>query len=739
MRMLRARHPILFLVPILALALASCADSPVELLQPDAALEHSSDGSCDGDFHFGDNCTDPDGNPGTHLRLAHVNWVATENANEAEFTYTFGARRSFYGSLNVGDQRQFARVHMGNGFGLTPNFTVTFIDAASDWFEARATFRYQYAGPGPYTVYSEDCCRLSLSRGVWYHPNNPDHSTRIQGVVDFASAGSPATSIQPLVPCAPDAQCDFRVAATAPAGQAIQWRLATPFEMGSSASSHPSGASIDAETGLYSWNTTGATVSPDATDRTVYSTQVVMETVTGTGEVTSASAIDFLIEITGAGNAPPQWVRGPTPVDGATYDVLLGSSLSLDVEAMDSDVDDVVTLGALGVPANASFGGGSGNPVSSGLTFTPSAAQLGQNYVVNFVATDDRGASAPSLSIVLNVVELTNAEPTAVAGGPYTGQEGSPVSFDGTGSSDPDGDDLTYSWDFGDGNTGTGPTPSHTYADNGSYTVTLSVEDEEGATDENTTTATIDNVAPSVGSIADLPSDPVGVGTAVSLRAAFTDAGVLDTHSAVIDWGDGSTSAGSLSQGSGSGSVSGTHAYTAAGVYAVTVTVTDNDGDSGSSLYEYVVVFDPDGGFVTGGGWVDVPAASYTGDLAAAGPARFGFVSKYLPGRVEPDGSTQFQFRAAGLNFHSNDYDWLVISGPRAQYKGEGTLNRDGGYCFLLTATDGDVNGGDGLDRFRLKIWECDTDAIVFDNQMADADDADPTAVTQGSIVIHKK
>src|SRR2546425_798413 len=73
-----------------------------------------------------------------------------------------------------------------------------------------------------------------------------------------------------------------------------------------------------------------------------------------------------------------------------------------------------------------------------------------------------------------------NRPPTAAPGGPYGAPEGTVISFDGSGSTDLDGDALTYAWDFGDGTTATGVKPSHTYADNGSYTVTLTVTDARG-------------------------------------------------------------------------------------------------------------------------------------------------------------------------------------------------------------------------------------------------------------------
>ncbi|UCB42209.1 MAG: PKD domain-containing protein [Dehalococcoidales bacterium] len=82
-----------------------------------------------------------------------------------------------------------------------------------------------------------------------------------------------------------------------------------------------------------------------------------------------------------------------------------------------------------------------------------------------------------------------NEPPVADPSGPYSGEVGSPISFDGSGSSDQDGTIVSYDWDFGDGGMGTGVSPSYTYAASGVYTVTLTVTDNDGLTDTSATTA----------------------------------------------------------------------------------------------------------------------------------------------------------------------------------------------------------------------------------------------------------
>lgn len=144
---------------------------------------------------------------------------------------------------------------------------------------------------------------------------------------------------------------------------------------------------------------------------------------------------------------------------------------------------------------------------------------------------------------------------------------------------------------------------------------------------------------------------------------------------------------------------------------------------------------------MTGGGWINSPPGACllsNCTLDTTGKATFGFVSKYQKGANVPTGETQFQFKAGDLNFQSTTYQWLVVAGAKAQFKGEGTINGSGNYGFMLTAIDGAKSGGP--DKFRIKLWDKTSgDAVVYDNQMDAAEDSDTATELQGgSIVIHQ-
>jgi hypothetical protein len=135
--------------------------------------------------------------------------------------------------------------------------------------------------------------------------------------------------------------------------------------------------------------------------------------------------------------------------------------------------------------------------------------------------------------------------------------------------------------------------------------------------------------------------------------------------------------------------------------------------------------------------------AVLVGDRGSLTPRAIHRATRSNPATVEcHTGETEFQFQVASFDFHSSAYEWLVISGALAQYKGTGAVNGSGNYGFLLTATDGQVSGGGGVDKFGIKSWDNDAGgAIVYDNRLGTSDDvnsANPQAIAGGSIVIHK-
>lgn len=264
--------------------------------------------------------------------------------------------------------------------------------------------------------------------------------------------------------------------------------------------------------------------------------------------------------------------------------------------------------------------------------------------------------------------------------------------------------------------------------DVGSNSVTLTVTDVHGNASIGTARVTVVNLAPVINSVT--PSSVLfTINTPVTLAINFTDTNVVQ---ATINWDDGSTQA--ISNPDQVMNIP--HTYTAAGVYSIRVKVTDVCGLYQEYLFEYLVAYDPNGGFVTGGGWIESPAGASVQYPDAIGKASFGFVSKYQKGANTPTGNTEFQFKAGNLNFSSTSYQWLVVAGYKAQYKGVGTINGVGSYNFLITAIDGAKISSTSPDKFRIKITN--GTAVVYDNQMGVSDDSDAsTVLAGGSIVIH--
>ncbi|MGH7598664.1 MAG: laminin B domain-containing protein [bacterium] len=380
-----------------------------------------------------------------------------------------------------------------------------------------------------------------------------------------------------------------------------------------------------------------------------------------------------------------------------------------------------VDLSSAVSPAGGTFSG----PGVSGNMFDPAAAGTG-THLITYSFTDGNGCpNSASRNVTVNSLPTVTFNTV----GPF--YVSSPA-VDLSGSVLPAGGAFS-----GPGVSGNNFDPS--VAGVGTHTITYTFTSGNNCSNSKSQNVTVRACNPPVIVTIIVPVDPTLINTVINASADFTAECDNDDHSATWDWGDNTPpSPGAVDQTANK--VTGSHSYIAAGVYTVTLIVTDGAGNSGEgTATAFVVIYDPNAGFVTGGGWIMSPAGAYVADLSLTGKANFGFVSKYKKGKTIPDGNTEFNFKTGNLNFHSTVYEWLVIAGPNAKYKGSGTINNSGNYGFMLTARDGQVNGGGGVDRFRIKIWDKNNgDALVYDNQKNDPDDADATdAIEGGSITIH--
>jgi len=259
---------------------------------------------------------------------------------------------------------------------------------------------------------------------------------------------------------------------------------------------------------------------------------------------------------------------------------VLGNDTDLDSDPLTTILDSGSTHGLLALSLDGSF------------VYTPT---------LNYYGLDSFTYHASDGALGSNVVTVTiavNASPIVEAGPDQSANEGGQVVF--TGSFTDPGNLSTYNlaavdilWDFGDGFTATGTlNPTHTYADNGTFTVTLTVTDSLGAPGSDSLLVTVVNVAPSLPM---LPNLTVLPGETVTLTVDFSDPGWLDTHTVMIEWLPGQTQV--LDLAAGVLEFTASRAFSQEGNYLVTVTVIDKDGGSSSQSFtvdvKYFRVFMP--------------------------------------------------------------------------------------------------------------------------------------------------
>jgi PKD repeat protein len=271
-------------------------------------------------------------------------------------------------------------------------------------------------------------------------------------------------------------------------------------------------------------------------------------------------------------NVAPQGVSA-----GQNRTVNEGQSLTFSAAATDPGLDDSFSYLWR---VTADNGQVVSNGTAANFSFVP--ADSG-NYLVRLTVTDDDGGATSHTVFV----DALNVAPTVELGATITVAEGTPVVLNPT-VSDPAGanDTLSYAWTVTDGQgqvvaTGAGAPFQFTPADNGSYGVSLTVTDDDGASTTDTVTVQATNVAPVVTAGGNLL---VNEGSVFNLAGSFTDPG-MDTWLATVNYGDGVSEQLMLS----GQTFTASHVYADSGTYPVTVSLTDDDGATGIRNFSVTV------------------------------------------------------------------------------------------------------------------------------------------------------
>ncbi len=224
------------------------------------------------------------------------------------------------------------------------------------------------------------------------------------------------------------------------------------------------------------------------------------------------------------------------------------------------------------------------------------------------------------------------------------------VTFNATGSYDPDGNITSYFWDFGDNSTGTDNITTHSYADDGIYTVTLNVTDDDGLSDTFSVNVTVLNTPP----VANFTESAETAYAYVIITFNATDSYDPDGTISSYFWnfGDGTNATG----------VTTSHWYSAAGNYTVTLTVTDDDGATASANATKTILSN------------EPPVALFTDSAETVYTDEF--ITFNATGSYDPDGNITSYFWDFGDGTNATE---VIVSHAYAD---------DGLYMVTLTATD---------------------------------------------------
>ncbi|MBT6367876.1 PKD domain-containing protein, partial [Candidatus Woesearchaeota archaeon] len=316
-------------------------------------------------------------------------------------------------------------------------------------------------------------------------------------------------------------------------------------------------------------------------------------------------------------------------------------------------------------------------------TYSWDASTIDSDDVTFTVDADDGDDVGTDTSDAAFLVDNTN--PVADADVDQTVDESDVVTYafgatDGVVGSQFDDQADSFTVNFGDGTallvTDSLAGITHVYADDGVYTVRLTVTDDVGLTHFDEMDVTVNNVDPVVDAGSD---DETNEGTAISLASTFTDVGTADTHTATIDWGD----LGVLeSVNPATSPITNTHTYVDNGVYIVTVTVTDDDGGFSSDTLTVTVnnvaptvelLVPPEGDNVNGNVNVTWVISDPSNDTI------------YNILRYSGDSGATWTTLTSGY------HDYVTANGQQHTYMWDTTAVPDGLYNLRVVAQDNDL------------------------------------------------
>jgi hypothetical protein len=305
--------------------------------------------------------------------------------------------------------------------------------------------------------------------------------------------------------------------------------------------------------------------------------------------------VDFKIIARVSGNNPPNTPDNPNPTNGSSS---VSRNKILSWTGGDPDLGDTVAY-------DVYFGAAMPlTKVENGLlvtTFDPSTMSYKKTYYWRIVAWDNHGASVEGTLWSFTTEKQntqppynppynpppTNQDPIANASASETSEFiNTPVIFDGSLSSDEDGSITNYTWSFGDETAGYGDVTTHAYVSPGEYIVTLTVTDNEGATDDDTITIVISkpNIPPNTPEVGGKTTGKQDIEYAYTAVSSDAD---NDTIQYTFNWDDGKTDKTDFI--ASSIETSQTHSWTSAGIYTITVKAFDNKTESGTTRYTILI------------------------------------------------------------------------------------------------------------------------------------------------------